>query len=107
MHALAGVKLAQKLGLVFNQMSQACMEHHERVDGTGYPRKVSGKQISAFGRLVAVADSFCAMINAAALCPRPMEPKFAARGPWWPTPKRYEVKLARASSRRAYLTGQF
>lgn len=33
-------------------------EHHERWDGTGYPNRLSGNEITLAGRIVAVADSF-------------------------------------------------
>jgi putative two-component system response regulator len=35
--------------------------HHERVDGEGYPRHLSGDQIPAEGRIAAVADVFDAL----------------------------------------------
>jgi HD-GYP domain-containing protein (c-di-GMP phosphodiesterase class II) len=37
------------------------LTHHERIDGQGYPRKLEGREIPRFGRIVAVADSFEAM----------------------------------------------
>lgn len=33
-------------------------EHHERLDGTGYPRHLKGDEISLIGRIVAIADIF-------------------------------------------------
>lgn len=38
-------------------------QHHERVDGSGYPRKFIGKQILEFGKIAAVADTFDAVIS--------------------------------------------
>jgi HD-GYP domain-containing protein (c-di-GMP phosphodiesterase class II) len=38
-------------------------EHHERLDGSGYPQGISGAQISLFGRISAIADSFSAMTS--------------------------------------------
>lgn len=35
--------------------------HHERWDGTGYPRGLSGEEIPYLARLLAVADAFAAM----------------------------------------------
>ncbi len=61
LHPLAGLKSLQKLNLGFDELSQAIMEHQERVDGTGYPQKI--KELSKFGSMVAVVDSFCAMIT--------------------------------------------
>ncbi|MBD5508854.1 MAG: HD domain-containing protein [Lachnospiraceae bacterium] len=34
------------------------VEHHERLDGTGYPRHLKGNEISLIGRIIAVADIF-------------------------------------------------
>ncbi|MCQ2597510.1 MAG: HD domain-containing protein [Treponema sp.] len=38
-------------------------QHHERWDGTGYPRGLKQKQIHKFARIVAVADSYDAMAS--------------------------------------------
>ncbi len=37
--------------------------HHERYDGTGYPFRLSGKDIPVEGRILAVVDTFDALIN--------------------------------------------
>jgi putative nucleotidyltransferase with HDIG domain len=37
------------------------LEHHERFDGSGYPRGLAGEEISVGGRIFAVADVFDAM----------------------------------------------
>jgi HD-GYP domain-containing protein (c-di-GMP phosphodiesterase class II) len=44
-------------------MLPAILEHHERLDGSGYPAELIGKQISWMGRIVAVADVFDAMTS--------------------------------------------
>lgn len=62
-HTLAGAKIAQKMELGWDELVQATMEHHERLDGSGYPRRIRDAEISKVGRLTAVADSFCAMIS--------------------------------------------
>jgi putative two-component system response regulator len=36
-------------------------EHHEKWDGTGYPRGLEGEQIHIFGRITAIADVFDAL----------------------------------------------
>ena len=38
-------------------------EHHEKWDGTGYPRGLQGEDIHIFGRIVAVADVFDALME--------------------------------------------
>lgn len=37
--------------------------HHEKWDGTGYPEGLAGEEIPFFGRIIAVADVFDAMIS--------------------------------------------
>jgi hypothetical protein len=37
--------------------------HHERIDGNGYPDRLSGTDIPIFGRIIAVADAFDAMTS--------------------------------------------
>jgi len=39
------------------------LTHHERWDGRGYPRGLSGEQIPLMGRIVAICDVFDALTN--------------------------------------------
>lgn len=39
------------------------LTHHERWDGGGYPQGLKGEQIPLFGRIVAIADVFDALMN--------------------------------------------
>lgn len=39
------------------------LEHHERFDGSGYPMKKRGTEISLYGRVTAVADVYDALIS--------------------------------------------
>ena len=38
----------------------AILEHHEHIDGTGYPRKLTGDKISLYGKILAVASAYAA-----------------------------------------------
>jgi HD-GYP domain-containing protein (c-di-GMP phosphodiesterase class II) len=38
-------------------------QHHEKLDGTGYPRKIAGEDFHLFGRITAIADMFDAMTS--------------------------------------------
>ncbi len=38
-------------------------EHHEKYDGTGYPRGLKGEDIHIYGRILAIADVFDALSN--------------------------------------------
>lgn len=37
--------------------------HHERFDGTGYPHQLAGQEIPIEARIVAVCDSYAAMLT--------------------------------------------
>ena len=49
-------KYPEEIGLI-------AFQHHERWDGKGYPRGISGKDILLSARIVSVADSFEAMVR--------------------------------------------
>jgi putative nucleotidyltransferase with HDIG domain len=40
-----------------------CLHHHERVDGTGYPGRISGEPLSLFARMGAVCDVYDALTS--------------------------------------------
>ncbi|HUX19994.1 MAG TPA: HD domain-containing phosphohydrolase [Spirochaetia bacterium] len=41
----------------------AVLEHHERIDGSGYPRNVTGEKLSMYGKIIAVASSYVAAVS--------------------------------------------
>lgn len=43
--------------------SHVAFQHHEREDGSGYPRGITGDQIHRFAKIVAVADVYDAMTS--------------------------------------------
>lgn len=104
LHQAAGIKILQKLNLGFDELVQATMEHHERLDGSGYPNRTRENQQSKFGRLCVVADSFSAMITkrvyAAAKDPAAASKELADDKTHYDS--RFSVPLA-----NAYLTGRF
>jgi len=40
-----------------------CLHHHERVDGTGYPERLTGEQLSVFARMGAICDVYDAVTS--------------------------------------------
>ena len=48
---------------VYTRLSEYVLSHHERWDGTGYPRGLKGKEIPLTSRIIAVADAYEAMTS--------------------------------------------
>jgi len=44
-------------------VSRAVLEHHEKLDGSGYPHGLSGPELSPLGRVLSLADTICGVIN--------------------------------------------
>jgi HD-GYP domain-containing protein (c-di-GMP phosphodiesterase class II) len=44
-----------------NHVIQTVSQHHERIDGSGYPQKLAGKEISLTGQLAGLVDTYCAL----------------------------------------------
>ncbi len=45
------------------EVLRAVVEHHERLDGSGYPRALTGDQMSPLGRLLSLAEVVTAMFD--------------------------------------------
>jgi len=54
-HAEAGYEILKDIEFPW-PVAQIVLQHHERVDGTGYPRGLQGQEILQEARIVAVAD---------------------------------------------------
>lgn len=63
-HAAIGYEIFKKSSHQMLQMAATIShQHHEKWDGTGYPRGLKGEEISICGRITAVADVFDALSN--------------------------------------------
>lgn len=63
-HVDMSLKILESSQTLGQNIYLGIIEHHERLDGTGYPNGLKGNAISIFGRIAAVADSFAAMTSA-------------------------------------------
>jgi hypothetical protein len=57
-HPAEGARLVAPLLPWLGEWGRAVLEHHERYDGTGYPHRLRGHEISLAARIVAVADTY-------------------------------------------------
>ncbi len=62
-HAILGEKLISQIPYLGGVAREVVAAHHERWDGTGYPRGLSGEEIPLGARIFAVVDAFDAMTN--------------------------------------------
>ena len=63
-HAAIGADMLNGTNIpLLNTASEIAMCHHEKWDGSGYPRGLKGEEINVFGRIVAVADVFDALTS--------------------------------------------
>ncbi len=60
-HPQHGVTIIKRIPNVKDSVLQAVYQHHERVDGSGYPAGLKGEEISLFARIIAVSDVYAAI----------------------------------------------
>ncbi|WP_071393664.1 HD-GYP domain-containing protein [Bacillus tuaregi] len=62
-HSTAGFELLRNTHTVPLLVSHCAFQHHERLDGSGYPRGLRGNDIHDYAKIVAVADVFDAVTS--------------------------------------------
>lgn len=65
-HSIHSLEMLEKVSGIPNIIPLICYQVHERVNGTGYPRGRSGRQIHLFAKILHVADAYIALTS-----PRP------------------------------------
>jgi HD-GYP domain-containing protein (c-di-GMP phosphodiesterase class II) len=62
-HPLLSYRIITKELMYPDDVGVIGLQHHERWDGEGYPRRTAGKDIDVLARIVSVADAFEAMVS--------------------------------------------
>ena len=62
-HAQLGYGILLKTKGITNNMKYSALQHHERLDGSGYPLRLKSGQIHEFAKIIMVCDIFDAMIS--------------------------------------------
>ncbi|QEL64897.1 hypothetical protein OTERR_14210 [Oryzomicrobium terrae] len=62
-HVVMGLDIAASLPGLPRHALEVLAEHHERIDGTGYPKGLTGENISLAGRMSAIVDVYDAMTS--------------------------------------------
>lgn len=62
-HPTKSRELLENVGVTDPRWLNAVSQHHEALDGSGYPNKIKGDLINQFSQIIAVADLYCAMVT--------------------------------------------
>ena len=62
-HVRLGVETLSQTPGVPDLAMRVAAEHHERCDGSGYPRRLRGEEISLWGRMATIVDVYDAMTS--------------------------------------------
>lgn len=60
-HVIKGVEALELMPGVSDTLLTTVSEHHERLNGGGYPHGLAGDDISTYGRMIAIVDGYDAM----------------------------------------------
>ena len=62
-HTVYGFEIASNLNELDNEIKNAILLHHERMDGSGYPFQYNCDRLNIYARIVSIADVFDAMTS--------------------------------------------
>ena len=62
-HSLFGFKILKEKGTFSENILRGVLQHHEKMNGKGYPLGVSGGSISKLARVISVADIYDALVT--------------------------------------------
>ncbi|MGG3280352.1 HD-GYP domain-containing protein [Paenibacillus solani] len=60
-HTTYGYQILKNVAAVNEGVRLAALQHHEKVDGSGYPLRLEGNKIHIYAKIVAITDIFHAM----------------------------------------------
>lgn len=62
-HPAEGYRVLQESRMINAAVLDVCLHHHEKVDGSGYPKKLTSEQISLFAKMGAICDVYDAITS--------------------------------------------
>lgn len=62
-HPVHSYQMLKQNSAMSENIRLAVLQHHERIDGSGYPLGVTGEKLHSFSKIIAVADVFHAMTS--------------------------------------------
>jgi putative nucleotidyltransferase with HDIG domain len=61
-HPLYGNEILGEMGGISEKIMEAVYSHHEKINGSGYPRGLKGGEIGQFARILSICDIYDAMM---------------------------------------------
>ncbi|MCS7172937.1 MAG: HD-GYP domain-containing protein [Armatimonadetes bacterium] len=93
-HVEAGARILGHISL-YRDALDILLQHHERLDGSGYPKGLQGEEIGLSARILAVADAYDAMTTLRPYRPA-KSPEEAVRELYRLAGKQYDLSVVRA-----------
>jgi putative nucleotidyltransferase with HDIG domain len=62
-HPVLSLEMLMKSGVRNKTVLEGVIQHHEKVNGMGYPKGLGAKEISEFARITAISDVYDAMVT--------------------------------------------
>ncbi len=62
-HTEKGAEIVRMIPGFDDDVIAGILQHHERMDGKGYPSRITGENIHVFGRIIGLADAFDAIVT--------------------------------------------
>ncbi len=77
-HPIDGMERLKKLGIADELWCNAVMQHHEALDGSGYPNALKAEEIIPAARILSLSDIYCARVSGRDYRP-PLSPTMAMK----------------------------
>lgn len=94
-HTLLGYRVLKGFSAPEN-VALAALEHHERIDGSGYPRNLSGPKITEYALIIGVVCSYDAMISRRPFRPGSLDGHAIIKDLAQKNRKQYDEKILKA-----------
>lgn len=62
-HPVHSYNMLKNIMSIKDGVRMGVLQHHERIDGSGYPLNVKGSQLHPYSKIVALADTYQAMVS--------------------------------------------
>ncbi|MBP0725625.1 HD-GYP domain-containing protein [Bacillus sp. RG28] len=63
LHTTAGYEILRTVPNIHSVAAICALQHHERLNGSGYPHGISGKEMHQYSKIIAIADVFDAVTS--------------------------------------------